>query len=92
MRLRGFGTGPTATFQRQARLLAHEMTHAVQYGRIGVARFLVRYLDEWHRSNSNPYGVPGELVAIPLASLDPVDPRFYLDQLADRVATELHYA
>ena len=86
---KSFGTGPTARLQGQLRLLAHEMTHSVQYARIGLPRFIVRYLGEWRKSGGNPYGVPAALAAIPLASLDPIDGRFYLDQISDRVAAEL---
>jgi hypothetical protein len=78
---REFGT---RAYSEQLRLLAHEMTHSVQYKLLGWVSFLLRYKREWSRSNGNPYGVPQPLEEIPIGEVDPVDPRFYLDQLADR--------
>jgi hypothetical protein len=84
-----FGTGNTATFEAQLRLLAHEITHSVQYTRVGFFPFLVRYLREWRASKGDPYGVPPALAGISLREVDPIDSRFYLDQIADRFAAGL---
>jgi hypothetical protein len=65
-------------------LLAHEVTHSVQYARLGYAGFLTRYGPEWFRDRN--YHVPPTLEAILLRLLDPVDRRFTLDQIANRVA------
>jgi hypothetical protein len=73
-------------YPRQLSLLAHEITHAVQYKILGWTRLLIRYAEEWARSDGDPYGVPAALRQIPISEVDPVDGRFYLDQLGDRFA------
>lgn len=52
--------------------------------KLGWIGFLSRYRSEWAKSNGNPCGVPQALRTIPLGQLDPVDGRFYLDQICDR--------
>jgi hypothetical protein len=74
------------SYPQQLALLAHEITHAVQYRILGWARLLFRYGEEWSRSSGDPYGVPTPLRQLPVGQVDPVDGRFYLDQLADRFA------
>jgi RHS repeat-associated protein len=64
----------------QRGLLAHEITHSVQYRELGKARFLARYAREFPK-----YGVPPGLAKIPIGKLSAVDPGFSLDQIADRV-------
>lgn len=50
----------------------------------GAFGFLTRYRREWIESSGNPYGVPHPLRTIPIGQVDPVDGRFYLDQICDR--------
>lgn len=73
---------------RQLSLLAHELVHVAQYaalGRVGWARFLARYVPEYFLRADN-YRVPQALRETPLRALDPLDPRFTLDQIAERFA------
>lgn len=77
------------SFTDQLGLLAHEITHSVQYKKLGWISFLVRYRREWRSSGGNPYMKPGDpaweaLRRAPIASIDPVDSSHYLDQLCDR--------
>jgi hypothetical protein len=72
----------------QRELLAHEITHSIQYEKLGLDDFLVRYAKEHPR-----YGVPGPFKAITpggLKGFDVVDPRYSLDELADTVAQAFH--
>ena len=75
---------------QRMRTLAHELTHSVQYEKLGFSGFLSRYYDsdEFWRGRDN-YRVPSDLAAIPMGALNVVDPRFTLDQIAERVASEL---
>jgi hypothetical protein len=79
------GVWRTLDARQQLGLLAHEIAHSVQYRERGTPRFLVRYVMEGRK-----YGVPSQLDAIPISNLNPVDPRFALDQLADRVEAEFY--
>jgi hypothetical protein len=81
----------------QLGLLAHEITHSVQYKMLGWVPFLSRYVREWRESRGDPYMTPGDsktdaLMRLPIHSVNPVDPNFYLDQLGDRfrAAAMLH--
>jgi hypothetical protein len=83
---RDFGSRDPIT---QLGLLGHEITHSVQYQKLGWPRFLTRYLREWRESNGDPYVEPGDprserLLRMPIGSVDPVSTDFYLDQLGDR--------
>jgi hypothetical protein len=76
---------------RQLGLLAHELVHVAQYaalGRGGIARFLVRYLPEYHLRRDN-YALPAGLAAIALRDVDPLDRRYTLDQIAERFRHEV---
>jgi RHS repeat-associated protein len=77
--------GNIQTSQRY-HLLAHELTHVLQYARLDSAiGFLSRYAVEYPS-----YGVPSELRAKPLSEIDPLDPNYSLDQLADTVADKVN--
>ena len=76
-------------YQTQLGLLAHEIAHSLQYHLAGWGTFLTRYLGEWRKSDGDPYMKEGDskweaLADIPIGSVDALDPRFYLDQIADR--------
>ncbi|MGD8863557.1 MAG: DUF4157 domain-containing protein [Myxococcales bacterium] len=76
---------------RQLGLLAHELVHVAQYaalGRTGVARFLVRYLPEYHLRRDN-YALPAELAATALRDVELLDRRYTLDQIAERFRHEV---
>ena len=81
----------------QMQLLAHEITHSVQYRDLGKANFLERYA-VGHGQPDN-YDVPPELWAIPTDQLsvtqagsylgqDGFRHDFTLDQIAERIGTE----
>jgi RHS repeat-associated protein len=82
------------TPKERMHLVAHEMTHSVQYERFGntsffnfsLSRFLWRYKKEYGRSDN--YVVPGSLASTPVNQVDPVDKSYTLDQIAERVADE----
>jgi hypothetical protein len=72
----------------QLGLLAHEITHSIQDKMLGWIRFLGRYVHDWRQSKGDPYMKPGdlkweELKKRAIQSVDPVDSKYYLDQLAD---------
>ena len=78
----------------QLGLLAHEITHSVQYAKVGWPAFAARYLREWYESGGHPYmrrHDPGSerLDSRAIESVDPLDPAYYLDQLADRFQHEM---
>jgi hypothetical protein len=73
----------TLTPREQLGLLSHEFTHSVQYRELGIIDFTIRYIDEYPQ-----YGVPSDLNNILIEDLDPVDPNFALDEIADRVRVE----
>jgi hypothetical protein len=80
---------PTRPVAVQLGRLAHEIAHSIQYRRLGWVCFLSRYVREWRASGGNPYLNVGEtrgkeLMKIPIAEVDPISPKFYLDELADR--------
>lgn len=66
-------------------LMAHEITHSAQYDKLGYVGFLNRYRKETGRSDN--YIVPPELANTPIEEVDLTDPRYTLDQIAERVAT-----
>ena len=71
-------------------LVTHEIVHSLQYTHMGwfkVNNFLWRYKDEYGRDDN--YRVPGALARLDLFDLDPVDDRYTLDQIAERVAHEV---
>jgi hypothetical protein len=72
---------------RRLELIAHEAAHSVQYERLGTAGFLSRYVSEYQRPDN--YSVPRALEATSFGRVNIVDPRFTLDQLAERVAAEV---
>jgi hypothetical protein len=57
-------------------------------GRPAIARFLVRYLPEYHLRRDN-YALPPELAATPLGEVDVLDRRYTLDQIAERFRHEV---
>jgi hypothetical protein len=84
---------------RQMLLLAHEITHSVQYRDLGKANFLERYAVGYKLGDDINYGVPIELWAIPTESLsvtqsgsfmgpDGLRHDFTLDNIADRIGVE----
>ena len=89
----------------QRQVLAHEITHSVQYEHLNFARggilrgiglpmatmsFLGRYVPTYIvKSYKENYDVPGDLKAIPLSKLDVLDTDYTLDQIAERVAHEI---
>lgn len=71
-------------------LVTHEIVHSLQYTHMGwfkVNNFLWRYKDEYGQSDN--YRVPDALAKTDLFDLDPVDGRYTLDQIAERVAHEV---
>lgn len=77
-----------ATYNLWAQLetLAHEATHSLQYTHINRVEFWLRYRVEFNDPAN--YDVPIDLWKIKMSELDPVDIRFTLDQIADRVGIE----
>lgn len=76
---------------RQLGLLAHELVHVAQYAMLapgGVPRFLLRYAPDYF-GNPDNYRVPEALLETPLAGLSLLDPRYTLDQIAERFRHEL---
>lgn len=72
-------------------LLAHEMTHSLQYselggGLIGASRFLWRYVPEYY-GNPHNYDVPASLAILPMSQVDVLEPRYTLDQIANKAAS-----
>jgi hypothetical protein len=63
------------------KLVAHEVTHSLQYDVLGVPAFLSRDKGEYERPDN--YVWPGGPIPT-----DPTDPRFTLDQIAERVKIE----
>jgi hypothetical protein len=81
---------PNRSHAHQLGLLSHEITHSIQYRKLGWGAFLLRYRREWKASGGDPYMRPGDpkwelLKSLHYATIDPVDPRFYLDSLCDRM-------
>jgi hypothetical protein len=76
-----FGRG---WYDEQLGLLAHEITHAVQYRKLGRAALALRHARERQRSGGNLYDPAPKLTATPIADVDPVTPDYYLEQLAER--------
>jgi hypothetical protein len=74
---------------RQARLLTHELTHSVQFQRLGYWTVRVRETIEDYRYGLDSYMVPGPLHRIPLSQLNVGDSRFTLEAIAEHVATQL---
>jgi hypothetical protein len=68
-------------------LMAHELVHSVQFKALGALNVLGRYNTEYWRKDN--YIQPKELENIPIQQLNVVDPRFTLDQIAERVKTAL---
>jgi RHS repeat-associated protein len=82
---------------RQMRLLAHEITHSVQYRDLGKANFLERYAVGYKQVDN--YDIPTELWAVPTNKLsvtqagsylgqDGMRYDFTLDQIAERIGVE----
>jgi hypothetical protein len=72
-------------------LVTHEIVHSLQYTHMGVFKvnnFLIRYLGEYGTPGN--YTVPDALAKTDLVDLDPVDDRYTLDQIAERVAKQVH--
>jgi len=73
-------------------LLTHEIVHSIQYEEFGwwmpVNKFLIRYAFEYGPDSN--YIPPQKLLDMPLTDLNPLDRRFTLDQIAERVVKELH--
>jgi hypothetical protein len=74
------------TEEQQFRSLVHEVTHCVQYERLGAWAFFQRYHTE-HKRKDN-YDVPLWLSNTPVEQVDLVSSAFTLDQLAERMADE----
>lgn len=72
----------------QLEKLAHETTHTVQWARLGALPFLARYLSEVFSNGNLRYGIPSELSRTDVRSLDITNPRWTLDQIADRIGWE----
>jgi hypothetical protein len=75
--------------RQMIRLLAHEITHSVQYEKIGLTSFLNRYIglsgEYYQKAN---YVVPGSLSTQAVGSFDIVDKNYTLDQIANRIRDE----
>ena len=82
---------------RQMKLLAHEITHSVQYRDLGKANFLERYAVRYGQPDN--YDVPIELWTVPTDQLsvtqagsylgqDGYRHDFTLDQIAERIGIE----
>jgi RHS repeat-associated protein len=83
----------------QMRLLAHEITHSVQYRDLGRANFLERYAVGFKLGRAINYTVPTELWAVPTEQLsvtqvgsfmaqDGFRYDFTLDQIANRIGVQ----
>jgi hypothetical protein len=72
--------------QAQLRLLAHEVTHCVQYRDLGRVAFLARYATEYPRGDN--YIPPAKLINTRIEIVDHIDERYTLDQIAKRVEME----
>lgn len=96
-------TWAKSTPTKRMRLLAHELTHVAQYYMLsamptidsfGFLRFDTRYaLDViTHRGNGGRenYSMPGSLRNMTFSRVFLLDPRYTLDQLAERVAAEVN--
>jgi hypothetical protein len=70
-------------------LVAHEVTHSVQYQSLGYGSFLSRYAGEYNTGEN--YVVPGSLKATPIGQVDVVNSQFTLDQTAERSALEVRW-
>jgi hypothetical protein len=76
------------------KLLAHEITHSVQFERMGnthlvnfsFTRFMYRYIREYYKNDN--YHIPGEIRKFSMSDLNVVDSHFTLDQIAEYVADQ----
>jgi phage major head subunit gpT-like protein len=75
------------TDRGKMKLLAHEITHVIQYDTMGIRRFLGRYAREY--DDSTNYVVPPELESTPIEQVDVLERNYTLDQNAERVADEV---
>jgi hypothetical protein len=89
-----------ATYKERLKTLAHEITHSVQYDRLDRIpiltrnwsrfEFLTRYFYEYATTpNEVNYSVPFGLEHAKIQDVDPLDPRYNYDQIADRTGQEI---
>jgi hypothetical protein len=72
-------------------LLAHEITHSVQYRQLGSAAFIGRYVKESAMYGESAYGVPATLGQEMMQGRmigSVVSKSYTLDQMADTVGRE----
>jgi len=75
---------------RQLRLLGHEISHSVQFERLGYVNTRLRVGFERLLNNEEElYDVPGKLMHIKLGSLNVGDSRFTLEQIAEHIANHI---
>jgi hypothetical protein len=71
-------------------LLAHEITHSVQWALAGKVDFITRYLpEETTFGEYDQYHEPQSLTTTDTSAINVLDQRYTLDELADTVATHL---
>jgi hypothetical protein len=70
-------------------LLAHEVTHTVQFDQIGAAEFGARYIEEYALGPGSNYDLPNTLRQTPITEVNMVDRAYTLDQIAQRFAVEV---
>jgi len=75
-----------ATPIKRMMILTHEITHSVQYDRLGYWKARLRFASERLKYGSEGvYEVPGSLDRLKLDKIDPVDTRFTLESIARRM-------
>jgi hypothetical protein len=70
---------------QQTQLLTHEITHSVQFQRLGARSLRFRLGVERITHPFSNYDVSNELADIPLSRINPVDSRFTLESIASRL-------
>jgi len=78
------------TPKQQRELLVHEIVHVIQFQWLGYTNFLVRYFGiggEFYRGRAN-YQMPIDLQITPINSVAIIDPKYTLDQIAERFKAE----
>jgi hypothetical protein len=76
-------------FNGKLGLLAHEITHSVQYDKIGYVEFGERYTPEFNGNHAN-YFLSQSLANTPIGKVDVVSNYYTLDQIAERFKYEVN--
>ena len=71
---------------KQMMILTHEITHSVQFDRLGYWKARMRFAAEKVKYGSDGvYDIPGELDRLKLNQINPIDSRFTLESIGARM-------